>query len=48
MQSQYEQNQLFIKTMNEQSALLKNIGNQLENLNMVISGLQTKLSNAEN
>ena len=34
--------------MNEQSALLKNIGNQLENLNMKISGLQTKLSNAEN
>jgi hypothetical protein len=28
--------------------LLKNIGNQLENLNMEISGLQTKLSNAEN
>src|SRR5215218_4026519 len=48
MQSQYEQNQLFTKTMNEQSALLKNIGNQLENLNVKISGLQTKLTNAEN
>jgi hypothetical protein len=48
MQSQYEQNQLFTKTMNEQSAMLKNIGNQLENLNMEISGLQTKLTNAEN
>jgi hypothetical protein len=33
--------------MNEQSTLLKNIGNQLENLNMEISGLQTKLANAE-
>jgi hypothetical protein len=48
MQSQYEQNKLFTKTMNEQSTLLKNIGNQLENLNMEISGLQTKLANAEN
>jgi hypothetical protein len=34
--------------MNGQSALLKNIGDQLENLNMEISGLQSKLSNAEN
>jgi predicted RNase H-like nuclease (RuvC/YqgF family) len=48
MQSEYEQNKLFNKTMNEQSTLLKNIGNQLENLNREISGLQTKLANAEN
>ena len=47
MQAQYEQNQLFTKTMNEQSALLKNIGHQLENLNKEIFGLQTKISNAE-
>ena len=33
MQSQYEQNQLFTKTMNEPSAMLKNIGHQLKNLN---------------
>jgi len=47
MQTQYEQNQLFTKTMNEQSAMLKNIGHQLENLNREISGLQIKISNAE-
>ena len=44
MQSQYEQNQVFTKTMNEQSAMLKNIMHQLENLNGEISGLQTDTS----
>jgi hypothetical protein len=33
MQMQYEQNKLFTKTMEEQSALLKTISNQLDNLN---------------
>ena len=31
MQSQYEQNQLFTKTMNEKTAILKKIMHQLEN-----------------
>ena len=48
MQSQYEQNQVFTKTMNEQTAMLKNIMHQLENLNGEIFGLQTKISIAEN
>ena len=41
-------NQLFTKTMNEQTAMLKNIVHQLENLNGEISGLQTKISIAKN
>ena len=48
MQSQYEQNQLFSKTMNEKTAMLKYIMHQLENLNREISGLQTKIYIAEN
>ena len=48
MQPQFEQNQLFTKTMNEQTAMLKNIVHQLENLNGEISGLHTKISIAEN
>jgi hypothetical protein len=36
MQMQYEQNKLFNKTMEEQSALLKTISHQLDNLNMAI------------
>jgi hypothetical protein len=47
MQMQYEQNKLFTKIMEEQSALLKNISHQLENLNREIPGLQVKISNAE-
>jgi DNA repair exonuclease SbcCD ATPase subunit len=47
IQMQYEQNKLFTKTMEEQSALLKNISHQLENLNRDIPGLQVKISNAE-
>ena len=47
MQMQYEQNKLFTKTMEEQSAMLKNISHQLENLNGGISDLQVKISNAE-
>jgi hypothetical protein len=47
MQMQYEQNKLFTKTMEEQSALLKNISHQLENLNRDIPELQVKISNAE-
>ena len=47
MQKQYEQNQLFTRTMDEQSAMLKNISHQIENLNREISGLQVKISHAE-
>jgi hypothetical protein len=47
MQMQYEQNKLFTKTMEEQSALLKNISHQLENLNREIPRLQVKISNVE-
>ena len=36
------------RTMNEQTAMLKNIVHQLENLNGEISGLQIKISIAEN
>ena len=48
IESQYEQNQLFTKTMNEQTAMVNNIVHQLENLNGEIFGLQTKISIAEN
>ena len=44
---QYEHNKLFTKTMEEQSAMLKNISHQIGNLNREISGLQVKISNAE-
>ena len=47
MHMQYEENKLFTKTMEEQSAMLKNISHQLENLNGGISDLQAKISNAE-
>jgi hypothetical protein len=47
MQMQYEHNKLFTKTMEEQSALLKTISHQLENLNRDIPKLQDKVSNAE-
>jgi hypothetical protein len=47
MQMQYEQNKVFTKTMEEQSALLKTISHQLENLNMAIPKLQAKVSKAE-
>jgi hypothetical protein len=47
MQMQYEQNNLFTKTMEEQSPLLKTISHQLENLNRDIPELQAKVSNAE-
>jgi small-conductance mechanosensitive channel len=47
MQMQYEQNKLFTKTMEEQSALLKTISHQLDNLNMAIPELQAKVSKAE-
>jgi hypothetical protein len=36
MQMQYEQNKLFTKTMEEQSALLKTISHQFDNLNRAI------------
>jgi hypothetical protein len=42
MQMQYEENKLFTKTMEEQSALLKNISHQLENLNKEIPGCKLK------
>jgi hypothetical protein len=44
---QYEQNKLFTKTMEEQSALLRTISHQLENLNKAIPVLQAKVSKAE-
>jgi hypothetical protein len=47
MQMQYEQNKVFIKTMEEQSALLKTISHQLDNLNRAIPELQAKVSKAE-
>jgi hypothetical protein len=47
MQMQYEQNKLFTKAMEEQSALLKTITHQLENLNWAIPELQAKVSKAE-
>jgi hypothetical protein len=47
MQMQYEQNKLFTKTMEEQSALLKTISHQLDNLNRDIPELQAKVSKDE-
>jgi hypothetical protein len=47
MQMQYEQNKLFTKTMEEQSALLRTISHQLKNLNKAIPELQAKVSKAE-
>jgi septal ring factor EnvC (AmiA/AmiB activator) len=47
MQMQYEQNKLFTKTMEEQSALLKTVSYHLENLNRDIPELQDQVSNAE-
>jgi hypothetical protein len=47
MQAQYEQNMAFTKTMEEQSALLRTISHQLENLNKAIPELQAKVSKAE-
>jgi hypothetical protein len=47
MQMQYEQNKVFTKTMEEQSALLKSISHQLDNLNRAIAELQAKVSRAE-
>jgi hypothetical protein len=47
MQMQYEQNRAFTKTMEEQSALLKTISHQLENLNKAIPELQAMVSKAE-
>jgi hypothetical protein len=47
MQMQYEQNKVFTKTMEEQSALLKTISHQLDNLNRAIPELQAKVSKVE-
>jgi hypothetical protein len=47
MQMQYEQNMAFTKTMEEESALLRTISHQLENLNKAIPELQAKVSKAE-
>jgi hypothetical protein len=44
MQMQYEQNKLFTKIMEEQSALLKTISHQFDNLNRAIPELQAKVS----
>src|SRR3954466_15693710 len=49
MQMQYEQKNIFTKTMEEQSVILKNISHQLENLNREIPSLQSKnLSDKKN
>jgi hypothetical protein len=47
MQMQYEQNKLYTKTMEEQSALLKTINHQLDNLSRDIPELQAKVSKAK-
>jgi hypothetical protein len=47
LQVQYEQNRAFAKTMEEQSALLRTISHQLENLNKAIPELQSKVSKAK-
>jgi signal transduction protein with GAF and PtsI domain len=47
MHMQYEQNKVFTKTMEEQSALLKTISHQLDNLNRAIPELQAKVSKGE-
>jgi DNA repair exonuclease SbcCD ATPase subunit len=47
IQMQYEQNKVFTKTMEEQSALLKTISHQLDNLNRAIPEFQAKVSKAE-
>jgi phage host-nuclease inhibitor protein Gam len=47
MQMQYEQNKLFTKIIEEQSALLKTISHQLDKLNRDIPELQDKVSKAE-
>jgi hypothetical protein len=47
MQVQYEQNKAVTKTMEEQSALLRTISHQLENLNKAIHELQAKVSKPE-
>jgi hypothetical protein len=47
MQAQYEQNRAFTKTMEEQSALLRTISHQLENLSKAIPELLAKVSKAE-
>jgi septal ring factor EnvC (AmiA/AmiB activator) len=47
MQMQYEQNRAFTKTMEEQSALLKTISHQLENLNKAIHELEANVSKAK-
>jgi hypothetical protein len=47
MQMQYEKNKLFTKTMEEQSALLRTISHQLENLNKAIPELQAMVSKAK-
>jgi hypothetical protein len=44
---QYEQNNVFTKTMEEQSALMKTISHQHGNLNRAIPELQAKVSKAE-
>jgi hypothetical protein len=46
MQMQYEHNKLFTKTTEEQSALLKTISRQLDNLNRDNPELQAKVSKA--
>src|SRR3954469_7318904 len=47
MQMQFEQNKLLTQSMGEQTAILKSISQQLENLNNEISSLQVKIPSAE-
>src|SRR3954462_14782331 len=47
MQMQFEQNKLLTQSMGEQTAILKSITQQLENLNSEISSLQVRIASAE-
>ena len=47
MHEQYEQNKIFSRQMNENSVILKNINDQLGELNKEISKLQTRHFNTE-
>ena len=47
MHEKYEQSKIFSRQMNENSFILKNINDQLGELNKEISKLQTRLVNTE-
>src|ERR1041385_5528600 len=47
MHTQYEQNRTFSRQLDEHTSILKDIGRQLESLNIEISNLRTRLTNTE-